>query len=309
MRNFVNKTHIEGYIYEHNLERKVTGEKSKNPGTIYIAGTVSVATDNACTNIIPVHFSYVTATTSKNTENATYTTLNKIIEGTLGSIMGHGKENAACIRIDSAFALNEFYTDKNGQEELVSAKRNEGGFVHVADVLLEDENARNTFECDMLITNVRRVEADEEKDIPEKAIIKGAIFNYSKALLPVEFVTLNPRAIDYFEGLGASPKEPVVTKVRGRQVSETIVKKITEESAFGDPMVKEVKSTRKEFVITWAAPEPFEWDSEDSITAAELNEAITARETYLATMKQRQAEYKAAKQAAVAAPANGGFDF
>ena len=103
--------------------------------------------------------------------------------------MNGGKENAACVRIDSAIALNEFYTDKNGKEELVSAKRNEGGFVHVCSPseLEADENARNTFEADILITNATRTEADEEKNIPEKVILKGAIFDFRKALLPVEF--------------------------------------------------------------------------------------------------------------------------
>jgi hypothetical protein len=47
------------------------------------------------------------------------------------------------------------------------------------------------------------------------------------------------------------------------------------------------------------------------MTVAELNEAITNRETYLATIKQRQEEYKASKGAAptIAAPAAGAFNF
>ena len=36
---------------------------------------------------------------------------------------------------------------------------------------------------------------------------------------------------------------------------------------------------------------------------------MTARETYLATLKQRQDEYKASKQNAAAAPTTGGFQF
>ena len=44
------------------------------------------------------------------------------------------------------------------------------------------------------------------------------------------------------------------------------------------------------------------------MTVNELNAAITTRETYLATLKQRNDEYKASK-ASTAAPAAGGFDF
>ena len=310
MKNMINKTHIEGYIYEHDLKEKVTGENSKKPGTTFITGTVSVATDDACVNIVPVHFTYVTALTSSGKTNATYTTLANIVNGTIGTIMKDGKDKAGKIRIDSALGLNEFYSNRDGVEELVSVKRNEGGFAHVVDVLADDEKTRNTFECDMLITGVVRLEANEEKKIPEKVIVKGAIFDYKKSLLPVEFTALNSKAMDYFEDLGASKQEPVFTKIWGRQISETIVKTKTEKSAFGDDMVRETKSTRKDFVITGASQDPYEWDAEGVLTVAELNEAITARETYLATVKQRQDEYNASKSAtAPKAPTNAQFNF
>ena len=310
----INKTHIEGLVYEHALELKTSGPNSKNPGTEYITGTVSVATDNDCLNVVAVHFTYVTAVTGKGNANATFTALKNIIDGTAKSVMKDGKDSAAKVRIDSAIGLNEFYSDRNGKEELVSAKRNEGGFVHIVDTLVDDEKSRNTFECDMIITGATRKEADVEKQIPEKVTVKGAIFDFRKALLPVEFSAVNPGAMNYFEGLGATSKEPVFTKVWGRQVSETVVKTITEESAFGEASVREVKNTRRDFVITGAAKEPYVWDDESTITVSELNDAITARETYLATVKQRQDEYKASKAntsatASVITPATGAFNF
>ena len=311
MKTMINKSHIEGIVYEHNLELKVTGPNSKNPGTEFITGTLSVATDNACTNVVPVHFTYVTATTARGGANATYTTLKNILDGVIGTHMKDGKDKAGKVRIDSALALNEFYTDRNGTEELVSSKRNEGGFVHTCDVLVEDENLRNTFEVDMLITNCRRVEANEERNTPEKVIVNGAIFDFRKSLMPVEFSAVNPNAMNYFEDLGATQSNPVFTKVWGRQVSETVVRTITEESAFGDPSVREVRNSRKDFVITGASKEPYAWDDESTMTAAELTEAIANRELYLAGIKQRQDEYKASRGAAPAnaAPAVGAFKF
>ena len=308
-KKMINQTHIEGVLYEHKLELKESGPNSKNPGTKFISGTVDIATDDAGINIVPVHFTYVTEKTAKGSTNATFTTLMNIIDKKFGTVMANGKENAAKLRIDSALGLNEFYSDRNGTEELVSVKRNEGGFVHVADSLAEDEITRNTFTCDMLITNVSIKEADEEKNLPEKAIIKGAIFDFRGSLLPVEFSAINPKAIAYFESLDASSKNPTFTKLWGRQVSETITRTITEESAFGEDSVREVKSSRKDFVITGASKEPYEWDSEDTITANELGEAIANRETYLATMKQRQDEYKASQGGNTAAPSNSGFNF
>ena len=314
MKNaMINKTHIEGLLYEHALELKVSGPNSKAPGTQFITGTISIATDDACINIVPVHFTYVTAVTTKGSNNATFTVLKNIIDGVVGSVMKDGKDKAGKVRIDSALGLNEFYTDRNGKEELVSAKRNEGGFIHTVDTLVDDEKSRNTFECDMIITGAIRQEANPEKQIPEKVIVKGAIFDFRKALLPVEFSAVNAGAMNYFESLGATSKEPVFTKVWGRQVSETVVKTITEESAFGEASVREVKNTRRDFVITGAAKEPYAWDDESTITVKELNDAIAARETYLATVKQRQDEYKASKSQTGATstitPATGAFNF
>ena len=311
MKKMTNTTHIEGFLYEHKLELKESGPNSKNPGTKFIMGTVDIATDDGCTNIVPVHFTYVTATTAKGNTNATFTTLMNIIDGKYGTVMGNGKDKAVKLRIDSALGLNEFYSDRNGQEELVSAKRNEGGFVHVADSLAEDENVRNTFKCDMLITGVKEVEADEEKGLPAKAIVRGAIFDFRGALLPVEFSAVNTNAIKYFVGLDASNANPTFTCVWGRQVSSVIVKEIRTESAFGEDEVREVKNTRKDFVITGAAKEPYIWDDEKTLTATEVADAVAARETYLATIKQRQDEYKASKNAAasVAAPSKTGFNF
>ena len=104
MMKIKNETHIEGYLYEHKLEMRESGPKSKNPGTKFIMGTVDIATDNNLTNIVSVHFSYVTATTAKGSPNATYTTLENIVNGKYGSVMANGKDGAVKLRIDSAIA-------------------------------------------------------------------------------------------------------------------------------------------------------------------------------------------------------------
>jgi hypothetical protein len=223
-KTMINQTHIEGVLYEHNLEAKVSGDTSKNPGTPFITGTISIATDDAMTNIVPIHFTYVTATFGSGKPNDTYTTLNNIVNGTFGTYMKDGADKAVKLRVDSAIGLNEFYTDRNGKEELVSAKRNEGGFVHKVDALDEDEKVRNTFKTDMIINCVTHVEGDPEKGTTDKVVVKGAIFDFRKSLLPVEFSATNVNAMRYFENLGVSQREPVFTCVWGRQVSETIVR-------------------------------------------------------------------------------------
>lgn len=314
MKKMINKTHIEGLLYQHNLELKTTGEKSKNPGTQYITGTVDIATDNACTNIVPVHFTYVTAITSTGKTSNTYVTLKNIVDKIYGTVMADGADKAVKLRIDSAIGLNEFYSDRNGTDEFISVKRNEGGFIHVVanNDLNPDENTRNTFQCDMIITGFTRKEADEERDLPEKGIIKGCVFNFRGEMLPVEFSTLNENAINYFEGLEATQTNPVFTQVWGRQISETIVNKKVTESAFGEASVTETRSNRKDFVITGAAKEPYGWDEEGTITAQEFKEIIAKREVALAAMKQQRDEYRTNKNNVItpaAAPVAGGFKF
>lgn len=306
---FINKTHLEGWIYEHKLEVKTTGPNSKNPGTEFISGTVSIATDNDCTNVIPVHYTYVTAITSKGKTDPRFNALKNIIDGVWKSVMADGQDNATKVTINSTIGVNDFYTDRNGEVQLVSAKRNEGGIIQPIDMLADDEKVRDTFECDMVITSVTRAEADEEKGRPEKATIKGCIFNnFSKALLPVEFSAVNPAAMDYFEGLDVSSKQPVFTKLWGRQISEVVIKTIEEESAFGEAKVREVRNTRKDWIITGASQEPYVWDDESTITVEELNKAMADRETYLADVKRSWEEYRKAQNSTSTVP-TGGFNF
>lgn len=308
----INNIHIEGYLYQHKLEKKVSGPNSQNPGVEFITGTIEIATDDALVNIVPVHFTYVTSTTKAGRPNKTFSVLSNILNGTYGSMMGNGIENAVKLKMDSAIGLNDFYSYRENPPVLVSSKRNEGSFnLDVVTGEFVPENERARFEVDMIITNTTYVDADEERNLPAKLVLKGAIFDFRKALLPIDFSVTNKKAIDYFESLYASPAEPVFTKVRGNQVAETIVRTITEESAFGDPSVREVKSVRKDYVVNWAIAEPYVWDDPSTITAKELREAMAARETYLATVKARSDEYQKAKGGTAAAfvPEDAGFKF
>lgn len=292
MKKNRNQSHVEGYVYEHSLELKTAGEKAKNPGTEFINGMLSIATDDEMLNVIQVHFTYVTELTANKKQNATFTVLKGIIDGKIGSVMEHGKENAGKVRIDSAIGLNEWYDTRSNKNDppLISQKRNEGGFVHQTDILC-DSKCRSTFDTDMLITRANRIEANEERGLPEKVILKGYIFNFRNELLPVEYSVLAPKAMDYFEGLAPSDSEPVFTRVQGLQISQTVIRKIEEESAFGEPMIKEVRSSNRDFVVNWAAANPYPWDDESSILVSELTEALANRELYLADLRKRQDEY------------------
>jgi hypothetical protein len=316
MKKMTNTERIEGRIYQHDLTiKQVQNQASDNFGKDFIAGNIEVATDDDCLNVIKVHFTYVTPTNKSGAENRTYSVLKRIIDDNK-TITSVGKDDAMKVRIDTALALNDFY---NANDELVSAKTNEGGFVTIINELNEPKE-RNRFTVDMLITGVNHVDADPDKKTEEYASIRGAIFNFRNDLLPVEFKVKNADGIKYFEGLGVTGAEPVFTQVWGEIISETSTTTQEVESAFGEAAVKTYKNTSREWVITGTRKEPYDFGDESILTAAEVTKASQDREVYLADVKKRAEEYKAnraanttpattATGAATTATKSAGFSF
>lgn len=321
MKKITNAVRVQGRFYAHNLVKKVSGENSKNPGTEFISGTIDVATDEEGLNIVQFHYTYVVPVfTKSNKKNANFAVLNEMIEGRIPSWTKHGKDKAALLRIDSSIDVNDFYTTDNitGEETLVTSMRNEGGFVRVIKAFDEENpDKRNEFRIDMVINNVRRIEANDETETPEHMIVKGATFGFGggspTALKPVELVVYKPEAMDYFEGQEISSKNPLFTMVWGPVVNKAIKKKIVETDAFGGEDISYKTRYVKEYMITHASGTPYEWDDEATILATELKTEMSNRELYLADIKRRSDEYKASKKVniptAVMADSNDEFDF
>lgn len=319
MKYTQNTVTIAGYVYSFGeangrnmLEARVSGENSKNPGTEYIAGTIQVAVDEAGLNVIPVHFTYVTEKTSTGKTSPTFGVLKSLIESGKTWVKD-GKENATKVKIDTALALNDFYVQENGADRLISSVVHEGGFVNVINGELPPEVERNTFKCDMVISNVNHIDADGEKVMEDYATVRGAIFNFRKEILPITFTVRNPQGMAYFEGLDTEDA-PVYTKVWGRIQCETKTTTVTEESAFGEDAVRTFEKKTRDWCITGTARECYEFGEEDVLTGEELTKALQDREVKLAEAKKRSDEYKASKNAPQAAPAApkakaGGFSF
>lgn len=315
MKKAINRERIEGRVYDHNLAVKVTGETSKHPGTEYINGTLDIATDDEDLNVVTVNFTYVTETTSKGNKNETFSVLKRIIDNGK-TVVADGAESATLVKIDTSLGLNDFYTNRNGKEELVSTKRNDGGFVSIVSQINPIEAKRNRFECDMLINGTRLVEADEERNIPsDYLVVKGAVFNFRNAILPVEFIVKSSGGIAYFESLETSPSNMVFTKVWGEIKSQTIVNKREEESAFGEAAVREYERKIREWVIVGAAKEPYDMgDEQTGITTEEIKQMLSDREVYLANIKRRAEEWQLQKAAIPSVSPNvsaavGSFNF
>ena len=279
MKKMINSERVEGRVYQHNLVIKtVQNQTSANYGKEFISGNLEVAVDEEGLNVIPVHFTYVVEMTSSGKTNTTYANLKKIIDEDKTWIKV-GKDDATKVRIDTAIALNDFYTQ---DDRLVSTKVNEGGFVSFVNGELAPENERNTFTADMIITSVNKVEADPEKRINESYVsVRGAIFNFRNDLLPVDFTVRHVDGMKYFESLEISNAEPVFTKVWGKIECRTITNEISEESAFGESSVRTFERKTKEWNITGTAKVAYEFGDEKVITKEELVKAMQNRETQL----------------------------
>ena len=298
MRKIVNREHIEGILFQHDLELKVTGETSKNPGTQYIAGNIEIAVDEEGLNVIPVHFTYVTEVTNSGKKSPTFTVLKRIIDEDKATV-SVGKDEAFKLRVDTALSLNDFYTQ---DDQLVSAKVNEGGFVSIVNSLC-DEKERNTWEADMVITGCNIIDADPEKNINEDYMqVKGAIFNFRNEVLPVDFVLRNKDGFKHFENMDASGANPTFTKVWGRINCLTKTTTVEEETAFGEAAVRTYERKVKEWEIT-GTPKVISYDfGGEDLTAEELTKAMQDREIKLADVKKRTEEYRAQRNAGTAAP-------
>ena len=312
MKKMINSERVEGRVYQHNLVIKtVQNQTSANYGKEFISGNLEVAVDEEGLNVIPVHFTYVVEMTSSGKTNTTYANLKKIIDEDKTWIKV-GKDDATKVRIDTAIALNDFYTQ---DDRLVSTKVNEGGFVSFVNGELAPENERNTFTADMIITSVNKVEADPEKRINESYVsVRGAIFNFRNDLLPVDFTVRHVDGMKYFESLEISNAEPVFTKVWGKIECRTITNEISEESAFGESSVRTFERKTKEWNITGTAKVAYEFGDEKVITKEELVKAMQNRETQLAEIKTRSEEYRAQKAGATVATtttvaSTSGFNF
>lgn len=306
MRKNENFCHIEGYVYDcSKLVEKVTGEKSKNPGTHYISGNLDVATDEAGLNVITVHFTYVTEVFAKGKTNATYGILQKIIAAPEKTWIGGGKENATMVKIDGNIELNDFIA-ADGQQ--VSARRMGGSFVTLTNQLCE-EDRRSTFSADMVINRVNHIDADPDKNIKEDYVsVNGGVFNFRNEFLPVDFIVRNPGGMKYFEELGVSNSEPVYTKVWGKINYQTVKIEKSQESAFGDSAVTTFERRNKEWIITGTAKVPYDFGEDGVMTADELTKALQDREVHWADIKKQNDEYLASKSTVVpaAAPAKPG---
>lgn len=286
MKNKLNREVLEGRLYDFDLEKKeVKNQSSKYFGQEFWAGTLHIATDEAGLNVIPVHYTFVLPTFGSGKVDNRFSAFEKIVaeEKTWLKV---GKDEAEKIRLTPSGDLNDFYLVND--EKMVSAQRNEGGFITFIKELSPEGSARNKFTYDMIIDKVNIVEpADGTDDVPH-AKIHGVIFNFRGDVLPWDVIAYNPKAIDYFEGLNLSSKEPVYTQVWGSIRNTTVKVEKEIENAWGDPVIEYSERTRREWIIEGSKPQVYDFTEEDM---ADLQKKVADRNVHLEEIKSNAIEY------------------
>lgn len=293
MAKAVNEVNIEGIIYQFELaEKEVTDSSKATFGKKYIQGNIDIATDADGLNVVTWYCVYAAE------GNRTYSALKDIMTNGKTFILD-GPEAATKIKIDKAtLSLNDWY-DKD--DNLVSNQRVSGGFVNIISVLSPKVGAK--WKADIIIKRATRIEATETS--PERVKIAGAaIDDYRKTILPMEFETENPEAMDYFESLEASESNPIFINMWGKVVSVTERRIKKTASVFGGDDAADVDYSErkvKKLLITGCA-EPYEEGSE-FLTPEEFTQFVQNRNLQLAEQKRQRDEYKAKKAASTPAPA------
>lgn len=296
-KNFKNEFILIGYLYNLDLsEKTVQNQTSKNFGKPFIQGTLDVATDEDGLNVVSVHFSFVQPVYASGKENKTYTFLKNLIADRK-DWMTVGKDEAKKIKVTASIDLNDFYNMTD--QKMISAQRVEGSFVQAASA---SDQLTNSYTLDYIMTKVTRVEANDEKGTPEYVEVKGAAFNFRNALLPMTFRVMDPTGMDYIESLGISGSEPVFTKIFGHLDNLTVLKSVEQETAWGEPVVSSRETRVKNWTLDRMAKVPYEFDTEETITAEELKKLMQDREVYLAEVKANAEEYAATKGTTTSAP-------
>jgi hypothetical protein len=276
MKKMINKTHIEGLMYEI-VESKVA-PSTKDPSNQYARGTIAVQIEE--NNIVEWEFLVMEYTENKETKVRTKNSNFQTILGILASptVVKDGVDAAASIKIDSSLDLYDFYSVKNNRAGV--KLRSFGGFPH----LIAAANPSATFEVDMLITSTTEEmsrNADGDMMPNGNLEVQGIIFNFKKETMPVKFTVESTKGIGYF----ASLSQNTFTKVWGKITTEKITTSAVEESAFGDAKVVEYSNVKKKFILTGASTIPYEFGAPEVLSVDEVQKGIANRNVKLEEVK------------------------
>ena len=279
-RQATNKVFIEGILSEINLEKRNYTNKSGEP-TEAIGGNIKVLVEQGeATYEVPVYM-FANRYTLAGKENSAYNSIKTVMDE-YSSIAAVGKDAADRIRIGSGVVKMNDFVGRNG--EIVSQPRVHASFVSK---VLRNFTPKAEFELEVVFQDALRVvDRDGVELDPPKLKVNAIVPGYtapSASVMNLEVVPLiaySPVAINAIEQNWEKGK---TYKVFGRLNFTSVVREVTEEVGFGDPVVKTYTNSISEFVIEKGSTVPL--DEEYAFNVNDIREGMAARKSRLEAKK------------------------
>lgn len=289
MAKFENNVRIVGTLEDVNLEVKEYKNKSTNEPYQAIVGDYTIKTGDQNINLRAF---YMDKFKSGKT-NGNFTIAQRWIDNPDDFI---GKTYS----VNTTISENAFL----GQDgNVVKATQIQAGFLSDRNVGAE----KAEFLIDALIESdpIEELQNDEPTG---RYFLTARIFDFRDMCYPTRFVIDKPQAYDYFINLGASKSNPILLKLWGKVINNTIEHIREVESAFGEPLIETSVTTRRENVITGGSTEPRDITDEDYKT---IKDGIAAYEVRIAELQQPRTEGFGNTSSGVSAPkaTKKSFDF
>ena len=292
-----NSVKIEGILSEIDLK---TGSSNKNGKTTeYIGGSIKVRVTQVLNgkNVdldIPV-FMYSNKLKNDGNPNPAYASIERVMNEYV-SIAAGGIDAADRVRITNAnIRMNEYY-GQGGQ--LNSYPRINASFVtKVTD--LTKFNPEATFSAVFMIAAMGHETDKDGVQKEDRFKIRGILPQYGGKVDVVDFYATTPSVIS---AVSSYWSEKDTVKVNGKLNFTSVVEEKMVEVDFGEPRMERRTVSVSELIITGGTQTPL--DGDFAFDEDEINEALKARQAYLAELKEK-AKDKEPKKAA--APAKKGF--
>ena len=292
-----NSVKIEGILSEIDLKTGTSNKKGKT--TEYIGGSIKVRVTQVLNgeNVdldIPV-FMFSNKLKNDGNPNPAYVSIERVMNEYV-SIAAGGIDAADRVRITNAnIRMNEYY-GQGGQ--LNSYPRINASFVtKVTD--LTKFNPEATFSAVFMIAAMGH-ETDKDGVQKENRFkIRGILPQYGGKVDVVDFYATTPSVIS---AVSSYWSEKDTVKVNGKLNFTSVVEEKMGEVDFGEPRMERRTVSVSELIITGGTQTPL--DGDFAFDEDEINEALKARQAYLAELKEK-AKDKEPKKAA--APAKKGF--
>lgn len=252
-----NNVDMKGRLHNYALERK-EGKKGEA-----ISGVVTVEVDEDGTTADMRFYAYPVYNNGK--PNKTFGILESMLAGNYKTVVDDGPD-ADWIEMTGSVDVSYFVgRNASADDDLIRSQKIRGSFINPN----KNQKYNNRWKLDFLITAIREIEEDEEKNLPRFVRVIGYLVDdYNKRVMDVVFQARNEKAMSYILGLDASAEVPYFVSTWGELLR--VVRTVTRENAFGDAETDEYNSVQ--WVITGMAPTPYDFGDEAVMTFDQLTE-------------------------------------